>query len=61
VTPNAWIDRGYSIHQYKTFNDFPGINSDSGKLDLNRSVIRDSSFEEEFSCEYSFSVLTTRF
>ena len=54
VTPNAWMDRGYSIHQYKTFNDFPGINSDSGKLDLNRSVIRDSSFEEELSCEYSF-------
>lgn len=54
VTPNAWMNKGYSIHQYKTFNDFPGINSDSGKLDLNRSIIRDSSFEEEFSCEYSF-------
>ena len=22
VTPNAWIDTGYSIHQYKAFNDF---------------------------------------
>ena len=33
VTPNALMDRGYSIQQYKTFNDFPGIISDSGKLD----------------------------